>query len=158
MRFPEDVTVVELLEPKADAAGRTSAIYASLKNVQRALLVVHLDQGNAATVALTPKQATTVAGGGSKALSAVTPVWAAQDLTTSDVLTRQTDATSFTTSAAVKHKMVAFLIEPAALDVAGGFDCIGITTGASNAANITSAKLIAELRYGSSVPVSLIAD
>jgi hypothetical protein len=158
IKFPEDVRVVELLEPAADGAGRTSAIYPSLKNAHRAWIVVHLDQGNAATVALTPKQATAVDGTASKVLANAVPIWAGEDLAASDALTRQTDATSFTTSAAVKHKMVVFQIDPAKLDVAGGFDCVGLTTGASNAANITSAVLIAEGRYGSAAPPSMIAD
>lgn len=157
MRFPE-FTVVELLAPATDAAGRDTTIYASLKNVHRAWIVFHVTQGNAATILVSPKQATSVAGGGAKVLTNNAPLWAAEDLATSDILEPQTAAKNFTTSAAVKHKMVMFQIEPAALDVEGGFDCIGVTTGASNAGNLTSAVLIAELRYGSDEPVSLIAD
>jgi hypothetical protein len=156
--FPEAVKVVELLAPAADAAGRTSAIYPSLKNVHRAWIVAHVNQGNAATVALTPKQASAVAGTGTKVLANAVPIWAGEDLAASDALPRQADGTSFTTDAEVKHKIVVFQIDPAKLDVAGGFDCIGLTTGASSAANITSAVLIAEMRYGSAAPPSLIVD
>lgn len=71
------------------------------------------------------------------------PILSAQDLATTTVGVRATAAATFTTSAAVTAKRVEFLIDPAALDVAGGFDCIRLTTGASNAANITSAFIVA---------------
>ncbi len=50
---------------------------------------------------------------------------------------------AFTTSAATTAKKVEFIIDPAALDVAGGFDCIRVSTGASAAGNITSAFIVA---------------
>jgi len=154
----EHFNVVEALHPAADAAGRTSR-YVSLKNAHRAWIVVHLDQGNAATVALTPKQATAVAGTGSKVLTAAARIWANEDEAAADALARQADATSFTTSAALKHKRVVFEIEPAAmLDLAGGFDCIAITTGASHAANITEASFYLESRYPAAALPSAIVD
>ena len=49
INIPEDIKIVNLLAPAADAAGRTGA-YVSLKNAIKAFIVVHLTQGNAATV------------------------------------------------------------------------------------------------------------
>lgn len=155
--IPESTMVVEALAPAADAAGRTSA-YVSLKNVKRAWIVVHVDQGNAATIALTPVQALAVAGTGSKVLANTVPIWANQDCATSDALVRQTDAVNFTTSAAVKHKVVIFAIDPAKLDRANAFDCIAITTGASNAANITQAAFYLEMAYAGATPPSVVVD
>lgn len=156
MFIPESLKVVEALGPAADAAGRTS-VYVSLKNVQKARIAVHINQGNAATVALTPKQASAVAGTGSKVLANVVPIWADQDCAASDTLARQTDAVNFTTDAGLKRKIVIFQIDPVSLDVAGGFDCIAITTGASNAANITAAQFLLEMRYEGDTP-SVIVD
>lgn len=154
----ENAQIVSLLKPAADAAGRTSR-YVTLKNGERAFIVVTLDQGNAATVLLSPLQASAVAGTGSKAVSAPVPIWAAQDIATSDQLARQTDATTFTTSAAVKEKTVVFQIDAASLDVNNGFDCVGISTGASNAANITSAvAYITGARYQQVTNPSAIVD
>ncbi|MBU2548370.1 MAG: hypothetical protein KKB20_08180 [Proteobacteria bacterium] len=156
--LPEQAKMIEALEPAADAAGRTGA-YVSLKNAGRAFVVVHIDQGNAATVALTVEQATAVAGTGSKALTNNAPIWANQDCAAGDTLVRQTDAKSFTTSAAVKHKMVVFQIDPASLDVANGFDCITVKSGASNEANITQALyILTDLRYAQATPPSAIED
>src|SRR5690606_16726774 len=89
--LPEDCNVIGILKPATDAAGRTSR-YVSLKNVLRAWIIAYIDQGNAATVLLSPKQATTVAGAGSKVLSNAVPIWANNDVAAADALTRQTDA------------------------------------------------------------------
>jgi hypothetical protein len=161
--LPYEFPPINLLPPAADAAGRTSS-YVSLRNALKAWLVVTVNQGNAATVALTPVQATSSAGAGSKAiggLDTVTPIWLVNDTSTStgsDALAVQTAALSFTTDATTKNKIVVFEINPAAvLDVANGFDHIAITTGASNAANITSATLhILESFRGASQPTSYV--
>lgn len=159
MNIPSDLKVVNLLAPAADAAGRTSSVYASLKNVVKAWVVAYITQGHAATVQLDPLQATAVAGTGSKALTNDVPIWAALDVATSDALAAATAAKNYTTDAAVKNKIVVFEIEPkACMDLAGGFDCIGVSTGASNAGNITSAFLIVQNKWGQATPPSQIVD
>ena len=155
--LPEEAKIVNLLAPAADAAGRTSA-YVSLKNAHKAYIVVHMTQGNAATVLLSPLQASAVAGTGSKA-GPTTRIWANLDTAASDTLARATDAATYTTDAGVKLKIVVFEIDPAALDVANGFDCIGISTGASNAANITAAvAYLTPLRYPAASPPTAVVD
>lgn len=155
--FPEGIFPLELLAPAADAAGRTGD-YISLKYAHRLYLIAHLTQGNAATVALTPTQASAVAGTGAKALTNAVRIWANQDTATGQALVRQTDAKDFTTSAAVKNKLVIFEITPAALDVANDFDCITLVTGASNAANITQAMAHVVPRYPQATAPSFITD
>ena len=131
------------MAPAADAAGRSSDAV-SLKNVNLAIVEAAINQGNAATVALTLQQCTAVDGTGAKALTINVPIYASQDVggASGDVLTRQTDGVAFTTSAALTRKTVRFVVDPATLDLAGGFDCLRITTGASNAANITAARVL----------------
>lgn len=156
--LPQNAQVVELLAPAADAAGRTGA-YATLKNMHKAWIVVHITQGNAATIALTVNQATAVAGTSAKAITVATPIWANQDTATNDTLTAQTAAVSFTTSAAVKNKIVVFELNPSDFDVANGFDCVTVATGASNAANITQAMLYGvNNRYMQSTPPSAVTN
>lgn len=154
----EQAKVIQALNPAADGAGRAGDII-SLKNCGLCTIVVNITQGNAATVALTIQQCQDVSGTGAKAITNAVPIWANQDLASSDALTRQTDAVSFTTSAAVKHKLVVFQIDPASLDLANGFDCIKVTTGASNAANITQALyILTQLRFAQATPPSGIVD
>lgn len=146
--FNLDFVPVEALSPAADAAGRTGD-YVSLKNaVGPVYIICHITQGNAATIALTPNQATAVAGTGTKALTSDVPIWVNLDCAASDLFTAATAAKDYTTDAGVKHKIVVFRIDPASLDLANGFNCITILTGASNAANITEAQFVfTEMRY-----------
>jgi hypothetical protein len=151
----EDMINVQLLAPAADAAGRTSS-YFSLKYFQKAFIVVSITQGNAATILLSPLQASAVAGTGSKAVP-VLPIWSNLDTTVAGI-TARTAAATYTTDAAVKNKVVIFQIDPAVLDQANGFDCIAVSTGASNAANITSAMLIGTPRYPGPTQPSVLID
>jgi len=153
----EQYKIVSALKPAADAAGRTGA-YVSLKNALWAFVVVHVDQGNAATIAITIEQATAVAGTATKVITLAVPIWSNLDTAASDALVRRTDAVSQTTNADVKIKQIIFQIDPATLDVAGGFDCITVKTGASHVANITSAQYFLLARYQQATPLTVIAD
>jgi hypothetical protein len=142
MTLSENFKIVNLLAPAADAAGRAGDYFSVKHAMKKAFVVCKVNQGNAATVAFTLSQATHVAGTADKALTGNVSIWANEDTVTSDTLVKQTDAKAFTTSAAVKSKIVVFEIDIAsALDINNGFDCITVTTGASNAANITEATL-----------------
>lgn len=140
---PEHVHVVDVMAPAADAAGRASDAV-SLKQFNYAIVEVAINQGNAATVACTLQQCTAVDGTGAKALTVNVPTYVSQDVgaAAGDVLTRVADAVAFTTSAALARKTIRFVVDPATLDLAGGFDCLRVTTGASNVANITAARIL----------------
>jgi hypothetical protein len=155
--LPERCKIVEALTPAADAGGRTGA-YVSLKNAHKAWVVVHLDQGAANTVAITLEQASTVAGTGSKPITGVVPIWSNLDCTASDELVKRTSAVGYTTDAGVKHKQVVFEVDPAYFDIANGFDCLAVITGASVAANITSAQYFLEERYMAPTPPTAVAN
>jgi len=141
--YSENIHIVDVMAPATDAAGRSSDAV-SLKNFNMAMVEVSLTQGNAATIALTVQQCTAVDGTGAKAISVNVPIFASQDVgaASGDVLTRQADGVEFTTSATLARKTIRFVIDPAKLDLAGGFDCLRINTGASNVANLTSARII----------------
>ena len=143
MTIPEQTPTTMALIPATDAAGRTSS-YFSLKNCAKAYAVFYLTQGNAATITCDVLQATNVSGGSSKAIAGTCRIWATQDIATAATAmpARQTDAASFTTSAALTNKVVVIEIDPAVnLDVANGFDCIALRTGASNVANLTAGSI-----------------
>jgi hypothetical protein len=154
-QLAEIMPPVELLPPAADAAGRTSS-YLNVAKLDKAWIVCHIAQGNAATIALTPLQAQDVLGTGSKAITA-TQIWTDLDEVTLDLFTKQTNAANYTTDAGVKHKIVIFEISPQdCMDLVNGFHTIAIQTGASNAANITEAMLIPLHRYQQAQPPSII--
>jgi hypothetical protein len=151
--------IVNLMAPATDAAGRTGA-YVTLKGAHSVSLYFKVTQGNAATILITPLQASAVAGTGAKALSANVPIYVNLDTAASNVWVRvATDAKNYTTEAGVKIKQVRFDIDPDALDVAGGFDCVSLSTGASNVANITSADaVIGPMRYTEDVAPTAVVD
>lgn len=158
LTIPNQMKVVEAFAPAADAAGRSSDIV-SLKNVSKATIIVNLTQGNAATVALTLMQAQDVSGTGAKALANTVPIWSNLDTAATDTLVRRTDGVAYTTDAAVKNKTVIFEVDASQLDVNNGFDCLYVTTGASNAANITQGTfLLHGLRFQQATPPSAIID
>ena len=155
--LPEQFKIVEAMPNATDAAGRTGD-YVSLKNAVCAWVEVAITQGNAATIALTIEQATAVAGTSSKAITNAVPIWSNLDTAASDTLVRRTDAVSYTTDAGVKNKMVIFQIDPAQLDIANGFDCITVKTGASNVANLTGARYWLQSAYQQATPPAAITD
>jgi hypothetical protein len=154
----EAVKIVNALPPAADAAGRTGVVI-SLKNANTALIVCNINQGNAATVTLSPLSCTTVEGNPS-AIPNNVAIWYCANTATSDALVRQaSDAVSFTTDATVANKIVVFEIDPAiALDVTDGYVCLAVSTGVSNAANITAANYIINPRYGQNYNISALTD
>jgi hypothetical protein len=151
--LPEEAKVVGSLKPATDAAGR-SGRWINAGFAHKIYAVFHIDQGNAATIALSVQQATDSSGTGAKAITGNVRIWSDQDLATNaDLLVRQADGTSFTTDANVKEKLVVIELDPATLDVANGFRYVRFNTGASNVANLTQATILATpLRYPSQVP------
>lgn len=157
--LPEDAKIIGGAKPATDAAGR-SARYVSCKNAHKVYALVYIDQGNAATIALTVTQAQDVAGTNAKAITGNVRIWANLDVVANgDAITRQADATSFTTDAGVKEKLVVLEIDPASLDQANGFRTIKVATGASNVANLTAVLYLGTpLRYPSSGSPSMVVD
>lgn len=148
MNLIEKVKIVEAIAPQAGAA--ITGDYVSLKHYGHVTVLVHIAQGHADPVAITIEQATVVAGTDSKVITNAVPIYLVADAATSDAWVRQTDDVDYTTSATLKHKMVAFEIDAASLDVANGFDCITVKTAASNALNLTEATyILSDPRYGS---------
>jgi hypothetical protein len=155
--LPEHCKIVNALAPAADAGGRTSAVV-TLKDTVMAWIVLHITQGNAATIAITVEQATAIVNTGHKAITNVVPIWSDLDCAASDAFVRRTAAVSYTTDAGVKIKQIVFQIDPASLDVANGFDCLSVITGASNAANITEAQFYLQAAYPSATPSTAVVD
>ena len=151
--------IENLLAPAADAGGRTGT-FKSLKGAHRGSILVKVNQGNAATILLSPLQATTVAGAGSKVFPAGREFKIfVKESDVAGTFVQVADAVNYTTLAGTTIKYVRFDIDPSRLDVAGGFDCITVSTGASNAANITSADLIiGPARYAEDLAPSAVAD
>ncbi|GAB6174501.1 hypothetical protein JCM15765_39790 [Paradesulfitobacterium aromaticivorans] len=155
--IPETTKIVEAITPQA--GGAITGDYVSLRDAELCFVIVHIDQANAAQVAITIEQAQDVAGTNSKVITNAIPIWANEDCGATDALVQKPEDVDFTTLATIKHKLVIFQIDPAHLDVNNGFDCITVKTAASDPTNITAAQyLLADLRYGGNTPPSDIVD
>lgn len=163
-RLPEQAKIVDLLNPAADAAGRTGQ-YITCKYAHKVFIVCHVTQGNAAQVTFTLLQAKDVSGTGAKSTGLNVPVWYDEDTsaaTGNDTLTLLAPAVggsqnNYQTGTTLKNKIVVFEVDPSYLDLANGFKDITIQTSASNAANITEAiaYVVAERYAGNAAPTCL---
>lgn len=155
--IPTGLKPAAVLKVATDAAGREGK-FISLKNANKVTLVAHIAQGHASTVLLEVLQASAVANTGVKAIANAVPIWQCYDTPNSDTFTKQTDAVNFTTNAGTVDKIVVFQVDPAVLDVANGFDCITLQTGASNVANITGAIAYVQSAVAKATPPTVITD
>jgi len=159
LHIPQDVSFQSLLAPAADAAGRTSS-YFSLKGALKAWIVVFINQGAANTVLLSPLQALAVAGTSPIACRA-SRIWVKLTAATVD-WTAETEAATDTTDAGTTAKIIIFEIDPnkslTPESATGVYDCVAVSTGASAAANITSAMLLWQPKHKGTSTTSVITD
>jgi hypothetical protein len=123
-----------------------------MKYVNKAYVVANIGQGGVETIAITPYQATAVAGTNAKTLSTSVDIWVSSSR--ADAPTKRTAATTFTTSTstgALPHpKQVIFEIDPGlAMDVnaSTAFDCLGIQVVASCSECNVNAFFLLDMRY-----------
>ena len=115
MNIPEMLFPVSGSKPVTTNGGVTCD-YISLKNAVRCFAVIHLTQAVGHATAFTVERATAVAGTGHVAIANVVPIWYGNVSTTSNALTRQTDAVSFTMDVGVTGEAyIIFQIDPESL-------------------------------------------
>ena len=144
----EQTKIIEAITPSTGKAAATGD-YISLAGAPRIAVVCHINQANAAAVALTIEQAKDASGTESKAITEKVPIWANEDAAASEYMERKEDAVSYTTDAQLKKKIVVFQVDTDVLDKENGFLYICVKAALSNEANILSALyIIGDLRYG----------
>lgn len=153
----EELIHVVGLAPQADGALTSDVV--SLKNANKAWVQVIMAQANAAQCTISVMQATDVAGTSGKAVTNTLPIWYNEDVSLTSVLTRGTAAKTYQLSATTKNKVVWFEIDPAnAMDVANNFDCLYVTSGGSNAANILSVNFYLDSKTKAAALPNAIVD
>jgi hypothetical protein len=119
-----------------------------MANVLRAYIVVTLKQAVGHATGIDPVQATAVGGDGAKPFVKTLPIWSNEDVSAASTLTAQTAAVTYNVANTVKTKKVIFMIDSEKLDVANGFDCIGVTIDdSSQATNFCNVEYVLEMRY-----------
>lgn len=158
LNLPIDLTPVDASGGPVTTNGGITGKYVSMADALRAWLVVTLKQAVGFAEVVSLKQATAVAGTGVKA-GPTSVIWANEDCAGSDTWVRQTAGAAYTTAADIKVKKVIIEVDPAALDAAGGFDCVGWTASdSSQATNLASADWYIQPRYPQTPNISVVVD
>lgn len=158
MTLIEKYKVVQAVEPKTTNAAITGA-YVCLKNVIRGAVVVNLTQAVGHATVISLYQAKDVSGTDAKLLTNTVAVWANEDVSLGDSLTRKADGISYTVANTAKNKQVVFHIDSARLDVNEGFTCLNVRIGASTqVTNFASAEYILDSKYAGDIPSSVVTD
>ena len=144
--IPEGLKPIQAIVPQA--GGAITGDYINLAQVEKLWIIVQQAGAAANTMAITIEKATGDAAG-NIAITEAVPIWSDLDTPTSDLLVKRTDAVSYTTDAGVTAKLIVFEINPDKLGAT--YTWIVVKTGASAAANITSALYLAKLKYESAV-------
>jgi len=146
-RIPEEAVPVTLTPPVTTNGGVTTD-YISLKNAHMVFIVATFTQAATHATGIDPTQATAVAGTAVKAITNTVPIWKNADISTTSVLTRQTDAITVNCTAGTTNQVMVMQIDPAGFDVANGFDCLGMTVDdSSEATNFVSITAFVVPRY-----------
>lgn len=141
----------------------TSAVgnYISLKNTNDAYIVIQINKTNTEVAPIIyPTQATAVAGTAVKVFSTSHSfnIWASNAVSSDDTLTKQTAASNFTLGATTGKQMCIFHIPAGEMDLANGFDCLGVQVLATTSSDFVSATYVLDLRYAEYDPPTVLTD
>lgn len=165
MKLLEKMDIISGFVPVDMQTGANNGDWVSLKNYHRCLVVLFKAAGTAGdNPTITLKQATDVAGAGSKNAAIIAEVYQKQGtLTGVGQWTRVTQAAAATyvdTASAENQGVYAIDVDTADLDVAGGFDCIQVSVAdvGVNAQLGCAFYMPYMARYGQQIPDSAIVD
>jgi len=142
----EEIRLVQAIAPTVLGSSQTGG-YVSLKNVNKAYIVVHLTSVAAAAVTVYPYQATAVAGTGAKVFANTLPIWSSSTFGGDETLNKQTAAVNFATDASTGYKCVIFEVQPGQMDLNGSFDVLNVRCSAGSTDQIIQAYYYLDMRY-----------
>lgn len=151
--LPESLKPTVLLSNRV-GAGDVTSTYASLKNAQKAWLVINFTEGQADTVDFIPMKATAVAPTNATAITHDMRIWSDLATAVNDRLVERTAHPHYTTENGVASKLIIFEIDPEELGELAGtgpYDCIGCRCNAPNALDYVCVTLWVLPRYPTSV-------
>lgn len=135
--IPEGVIPVSGLAPQVGAAAAVTGDYISLKNAQKAWVVIHYTQGDATDITWHVNRATAVAPTGATPIVEVAPIYSNLACATSNTLVKRTPAVNYASGTGQATKIIIFQIDPASLGA--GYDVIaGASTTAIAATSAVS--------------------
>jgi hypothetical protein len=142
------------------AANAVACDVVSMKNLIRGWFVVLHNGANDTDLTLSLYQATDVAAGTNKAVTAAQANYLDADQgASSDTLAKQTDAYAITIDPATQNGVMWVLeVDPTTLDLANGYDCVYLADSGGNASNLCTILFVGLMNFqGASLP-SVIVD
>lgn len=138
--------------------GGVTGQWVSAKTLNYLWLELQLTQAVSHATVITVKQATAVAGTGTKT-GPTCNIWLNEATATNDTDVKQTSGTSVTVATGVNKKHILIGIDPSSLDVANGFDVVGFSVSdSSQATNFVSGMWHGETKYPQATPPTLVLD
>jgi len=153
----EEIRMVDAIAPTVLGSSLTGT-YVSLKNVNKAYIMVHLCQASTDIITIYPYQATAIAGTGAKVFSLGLPCWLSNGCSSDETLTKQTTGVNFSFSSSTGDKIAIIEVQPGQMDLANSFDCINIRTSAGTTDSLISAVYYLDMRYQEADTPTVFAD
>lgn len=154
--LPEQFKIVTG-SPVATTNGGVTGDYISLKNAVSVTIIVELLQAVSHATELGVNEATAVAPTAAAAVTAVQKVWKNADISTTDTLTRATDAATIAATAGATNQLLVMQFDPDTLS--SGCDCIAATlSDSSQATNFATITYLIETKYPQATPPAAITD
>lgn len=156
--LPQDCKIVTLYGGATNGSITTMSDWVCLKNVHKAWIVGYTWGSTANTWPLTMYEATTVAGGSSAIITATWPIWKVIATTSTDALTRQTDAAILTIDPNGVDTTMLFVFEWDPAKFSPGFDCLAVKGATGDAADYAVILAFLQERYPQVTPETVITD
>lgn len=157
MNLPEHFKIVKVAE--AAAANGVTYDTISCKDAHKVWFIVESTGTSDTDCTLSLVESTDVADSTTTAVTATFPIWANTNTasTTSDSLTKQTDAASYVINTGTTGKQLV-VIEWDPAKHSSGYDCIKLADAGGDASNTMSAIAIIDTRYKQDDPPIVITD
>ena len=156
LTFPEAFKIIQAHEPAVGSALLNTSDIVSCKNLKKLWAVISMDYVDDVDLVVTWNESTDVAGGTTAAITKTCPIWYNIDTATADLLTRATDAITFTIDTGAGKNQL-WIVEWDPAKFSAGYDCFQIRMSGAGA-SIVDVLYIGEPRYQSDVNVSGITD
>jgi hypothetical protein len=158
--MPDLFQKVKYVDASAGAVTTNGGItcdYVSLKNVNKAWIVVQLTQAAGHATTIQPRRATAVDGTGAADIGHNARIRANEDTAAGDTEVDQTAATSYAVTNDIKKKLVRIEIDPVAMGAT--YDVLGCTVSdSSQVTNFAAVHYVLWMKYGDPKALAAITD
>jgi hypothetical protein len=157
--LPENCKIVKLFYGATNAAAAvTNVDVISCKNAQKVWVVGYHALTNGTTCVVSLYEATDVAGATNAAITATFPIWTVIPSTSTDALTRITDAASLTIDPDGADTSKLFVMEWDPVKFSAGYDCLTVNCATGHATDRILLLAFIQERYAQALAPSAIVD